>query len=302
MWLAWCLAEQALPKYSSKFSRKDFTRPQLFACLVVKEHLRRSYRGAEILLRDCQHGCRAIGMSKVPDHNTLHRAAGLLLGQGKTNRLLDVMGQWAAIHRMLGLSCRPLALDSSMYESHHVSRYYERRQRSSPRPSGQKQTVGRLPKLAVAVDVRSHLVLAIWTGVGTGSDSPHFEVLLFGAWRRAPQRRFVVVADGGYDAEHNHQLARRDMGLRSILPASIGRVPSDEGRIRGYWRRRMRRLLRSKRSRRRCGYTQRWQAETVNSMMKRNLGSALRGKSSATRQQDLRLKVLVHNLMIFRCT
>ena len=34
------------------FLRKDFTLPQLFACLVVKDHLKRSYRGVEALLRD----------------------------------------------------------------------------------------------------------------------------------------------------------------------------------------------------------------------------------------------------------
>ena len=51
MWMAFCLAREALPKYSSKFSRHDFTLPQLFACLVVKEHQRLSYRDAEALLR-----------------------------------------------------------------------------------------------------------------------------------------------------------------------------------------------------------------------------------------------------------
>ena len=34
---AYHLASQALPQYSSKFSRKDFTLPQLFACLAAKE-------------------------------------------------------------------------------------------------------------------------------------------------------------------------------------------------------------------------------------------------------------------------
>jgi hypothetical protein len=35
-------------------------------------------------------------------------------------------------------------------------------------------------------------------------------------------------------------------------------------------------------------------------MLKRNLGSALRGKSSQSRERDLRLKVHTHNLMILR--
>ena len=105
-------------------------------------------------------------------------------------------------------------------------------------------------------------------------------------------------------ARHHIELsmddARRDMGLRSIIPATIGRTPGSADRIRMPWRRRMHNLLASKRSRRRCGYSQRWQVETVNSMMKRNLGSALRGKTSQSRERDLRLKVLTHNLMILR--
>ena len=71
---AFALALQTLPRYASKFSRHDFTLAQLFACLVVKEHQRKSYREAEMLLRDAPHWCREIGMSKVPDHNTLCRA------------------------------------------------------------------------------------------------------------------------------------------------------------------------------------------------------------------------------------
>src|SRR5271155_4145024 len=84
------LARQCLPSYASEFSRHDFTLPQLFACLVVKEMLGRSYRGAEGLLRDSEHWCRAIGMSRVPDHNTLWRAARGLLGRGKVDRLVGV--------------------------------------------------------------------------------------------------------------------------------------------------------------------------------------------------------------------
>src|SRR4051812_24148820 len=38
--------------YSSPWSRDDFTLPQLFACLVVREQLCLSYRKAEMLLRD----------------------------------------------------------------------------------------------------------------------------------------------------------------------------------------------------------------------------------------------------------
>ena len=90
MRVALFLASRPLPKYSSKFSRKDFTLPQLFACLVVREHQKQTYRGVEALLRDSEHWCRDIGMKKkVPDHNTLWRALGTL-NLDRRGKLLDV--------------------------------------------------------------------------------------------------------------------------------------------------------------------------------------------------------------------
>ena len=60
----------------------------------------------------------------------------------------------------------------------------------------------------------------------------------------------------------------------------------------------MARLLKSKASRRSCKYTHRAQAETVNSMMKRNLGSALSGRTAWSRKRDMALKALTHDLMV----
>jgi hypothetical protein len=132
-----------------------------------------------------------------------------------------------------------------------------------------------------------------------GSDHPHFERLLQDAWSRVPHHRFKAVGDAGYDSEANHQIARQDMGLQSIIPPEIGRRTKSGAPPSGRWRRLMKRMLATKDSRKRCGYTQRWQVETVNSMMKRNQGSALAGKSAHSRKRDLALKVLTHNAMLF---
>src|SRR3954463_11227466 len=112
MRVAHLLASQSLPKHTCKSSRKDFTLPQLFACLTVKEMLKRSYRGAEALLRDCEHWCKDIGLRRVPDHNTLQRAATFLLKACRVSKLLDRVAEWAAVGRILGLSRKPLAVDS----------------------------------------------------------------------------------------------------------------------------------------------------------------------------------------------
>ena len=306
---AWHLASQSLPEYSSKFSRKDFTLPQLFACLVVKEQMKRSYRGAEALLRDCDNWLRDVGLRRAPDHNTLCRAAAFLLTKLRVGKLLDKLVQWAAVAGILRLSSDPLAIDSTTYESRHVSRHYERRCRQTRkrmrakdaekgRKSSRSDTVKALPKLAVGVATACHLILSAWTGTGAGADHPHFEPVLYDAWRRVPNKSFTVVLDAGYDGEEYHRIARRDMGLRSIIPPEIGRPRKGGGPPGGRWRRHMKRLLRTKRSRRRCKYNRRYQVETVNSMKKRNLGSALAGKTAASRERDMLLKVLTHDLMV----
>lgn len=72
--LAWRVGQSCLPRYASKFSRKDFTLPQLFACLVLRQFYNLSYRKTEALLRDSPSWRRAIGLRRTPDHNTLSDA------------------------------------------------------------------------------------------------------------------------------------------------------------------------------------------------------------------------------------
>lgn len=47
-----------------------------------------------------------------------------------------------------------------------------------------------------------------------------------------------------------------------------------------------------------AGYGQRWQVETVMSMLKRRQGSAVAGRSYWSRCRDLMLMVVAHNVMI----
>jgi hypothetical protein len=104
----------------------------------------------------------------------------------------------------------------------------------------------------------------------------------------------IAVADAGFDSEANHRMARRDLRVRSIIPPNAGR-PTDKPAPT-----RLRRLmpLRFQRKADKKYYGQRWQVETVNSMIKRNLGSALRARNAKRRSMELLLPVITHNLMI----
>jgi hypothetical protein len=292
---AFCLARGVLPKYFSKFSRHDFTLPQLFACLVVKEHQRKTYRDVEALLRDAPHWCRDIGMKKVPDHNTLCRAFHALNLQRRWGKLLDRLAQWLGIARQLGMI---VALDSSLYEPRYRSRHYEGRCRhyASQKHSAntrRSRTARQCPKLSIGVCTRSHLILSTLVRTGMGSDNPDFAPLLLDACKRNPRVR-TVLADAGYDSELNHRIAREDLRVRSLIKTGIGK-PSNRP-PRGYYRCIMSKKLRG--SQRGKSYGQRAQAETVNSMLKRNMGDALRARSPKARRNEQLLRVLAHNIAL----
>jgi hypothetical protein len=303
------LATHCLPKYSDKFSRHDFTLPQLFACLVIREHQKKSFRGVEALLRDCPDWLSDIGMDHAPDHNTIWRAFDHLVKRSTVNSMLDLQTQWAEQQKLIKGRIKPVALDSSMFESRHVSRHFEKRRRQSERDARKKRgkkggkaagdrrrsrVVRGLPKLSLAVASSCHLILAARATTGGGGDQPFFEPLLLDAWRRANVK--TAVADAGYDSEDNHCIARQDMGVRSIIPPNSGRptekLPTARHRRNMYHR--------FKRKADKKIYGQRWQAETVNSMIKRNLGSALRARTPGRRSRELLLRVITHNIMILQ--
>jgi hypothetical protein len=76
---ALAVAREALPAYSSKYSRQDYTQHQLFALLALREFLKVDYRGLEQQLKEWSDLREALGLAKVPDHSTLHKAAQRLL-------------------------------------------------------------------------------------------------------------------------------------------------------------------------------------------------------------------------------
>ncbi len=130
--LAYALGVEVLPKYFSPFSRHAFTKPQLFACLVLREHQKKSFRGIEALLVDSPQWLADIGLAKAPDHNTLSRAFNEFVEPDLASSMLDLMAKLARSRKLLrGDGLKPLTLDSSMFESRHISRHFEQRQRGT---------------------------------------------------------------------------------------------------------------------------------------------------------------------------
>lgn len=105
----------------------------------------------------------------------------------------------------------------------------------------------------------------------------------------------AVVGDAGYESEKAHVLCREELGVTSVFPTTVrGRRRKDgrPRRLKSRWRRKLARCFP------RRLYRKRAQIEAVFSMMKRNLGSALRARKPFAVNREALLKIITHNLMI----
>ena len=277
---------QALPAHRHKFSPKKFTQPQLMACLVLKEFSRLDYRGLAAHLADHPDLAHLIHLKAVPHYTTFQKAAARLLKASPARAAFDAVLERALRQKLRKRRVPLAAIDGTGMESRHVSRYYVKR-RSNTGTGTQVTTYSRYPKVVLVTDCRTHLVLAAAPGRGPASDLVLFKSALKEAMGRA--RIGTLLADADFDGEWVHEYVR-SYGIRTLIPPERGR-PSEKPPA-GRWRRRMKERFDRRR------YGQRWQTETVNSMIKRRLGSALRARSYWSQCREIILRVITHNVMI----
>lgn len=286
--VAYYLAQQSLPVYTHQFSPKVYTQHQLFAILVLKSFFTTDYRGITELLEDNDILQDILELPRVPHFTTLQKAAKHLLSSKSSQKILQELIIISQKLEIIPESSKLSAMDSTGMESHHTSRYFiTRRQRSDQKDSFQTTTYKRFPKLAILCDCLSHLVFGLIPSRGPSTDVSHFKKLL--SIGEKLLHSIKVLADAGYDSESNHVFAREVIGSESIMPARSGR-PTNKPPS-GKYRAMMKQELPSI-------YGQRWQVETVNSVIKRNLGSELSAKSYWSQCREMSLKVLTHNIMI----
>ena len=278
--------KRTLPKYSSPYSRHDFTQPQLFAILILKYFLKTDFRGIEVLLTEWPELRRVLGLKKVPDYSTLWYAHQRLLKDTRFERLLTTVFEQARQAQLLGEK-PTVAIDATGLESRHVSAHYVHRK------GYRRFKRKKWPKLTVVAHTATHLIAGVVVGQGPSPDSPQFpDAIRQAATHLHPDR---VLGDKGYDGEHNHRLCREELGIRSTI------IPINKrNRGRKWPKTKYRRQMRRRFFKRKYG--QRWQVESVFSRHKRRLGSALTTRSETTRRNEILFRVLTHNLMILRRT
>jgi hypothetical protein len=181
------------------------------------------------------------------------------------------------------------AIDATGYETRHVSRYFAWR-------SGRRRQRA-WPKLTAVIETRSHLFLSARVGRGPSQDSPQFKPAARAATGHGPID--TLLADGAFDAEHNHAYAREELGIRSTVIPLNRRNSGRKWPKTRYRRQMVKRFRRRPRgSRHRRVHGQRWQVESGFSRNKRLLGSALRARRWPNQKREVLMRVLTHNLML----
>ena len=128
--------------------------------------------------------------------------------------------------------------------------------------------------------------------IGPSPDVSQFCETLGPATERVKIKK--VLADAGYDSQKNHEYARDVKGIESIIPPNHGRPRKYGLPFSGKYRELMRNDLDKE------IYGQRWQVETVFSMIKRNFGTAVRARRYWSQCRELMLLALTHNLAIIQ--
>ena len=141
--------------------------------------------------------------------------------------------------------------------------------------------------MALNCDCESHIITGLLTSKGPSPDVTHFKKLLSQSHNNLPIN--TITADAGYDSEANHVFAR-DLHIHSVINPKIGR-PTDKLPSGKYRREMVEHFDKNT-------YGQRWQSETVMSMLKRNLSESILSKKYWSQCREMTLKVLTHNISI----
>lgn len=287
--VAYLTAQHALPPYRHLKSPKKFTQHQLAAILILREFFKTDYRGIEAIIRDSRDLRTILELrDETPHFSTIQKAAHRIKKHeldALMRGFLDCAVRMKILKKNIALS----AIDGTGFETRHISSYFVRRRAKGEPNIYQTTMYTRYPKAGIITDCRTHCVLAVVPERGAGPDVKHFKRAVHEAEKNSHLR--ILVADAGYDGEASHVFARQK-GIRTIIPARIGRPSTTLPK--GKWRKIMATRFNKKL------YGQRWQVETVNSMVKRVLGSALRARSYWSQCRELMVRFLTHNVMILR--
>ena len=252
------MAQRAVARYSSKFSKRRYTLHQHIVLLCLKVRKNTTYRTLldELIEKPCIR--RAIDLDELPSPSTLCKAF---------NRL--DMAVWRVLLNLsvaLLLTNGVVGIDASGFDRSHASKHYTKRT---------KLTIQQL-KVTLLVDTRANAIIVLHVTTTRKHDSQIAPSLI----KRNADEVAALLGDKGYDDQKIRALAREE----DVRPLIKHREFSS---LHKAWNARLETDL----------YGQRSQNETVNSRLKRKYGTFVRSRHWWKQFRELVIGCLAHNIV-----
>ena len=278
------VSRAVLPRYRSRFSKHQFTQPQLLAILCLMRYEDWTFREAEVRLGEHRELRQSLGLTSVPDFTTLYRFL-----QRLDDQIIDrAVGE--TVRRLRGSLRRGrkrarVAVDATGLAQGAVSTFFVRRMHHH----GQKPLPWRhWLKWVVVADLDQKFLLSQMARRGPWNDCANLPAVVETASQET--RIGLVLADAEFDSERNHTYIRKKLGAQSVIPAKRGKKT---WRVRGV-RAEMRRAFPSRL------YRHRSLIESVFSAVKRKLSARAPGRSLHMQMRQALLLGLSFNLYRLR--
>ena len=251
------------PRYRSRFSKHQFTQPQLLAILCLMRYEDWTFREAEVRLAEQRELRQVLGLTRVPDFTTLYRFW-QRLGDGTIDRAVGETVRRLRGARRKGRRRARVGVDATGWAPGAVSTFLVRRLHHQ----GQKPLPWRhWLKWVVVADLDQQFLLSQSARRGPWNDCANWPTMVEAASRRT--RIGLLLAEAEFDSERNPIYIRRQRGARSVIPAKRGKKT---GRIHGV-RAERRRAFPQRLYRRRA------RIESVFSSVKRQLSARTAGRT-----------------------
>lgn len=265
------MAQSTLPSYTHPKSPHRFTFPQLAACVLMTFYLNLSYRDMEEWLLATDQVRQTLGLKEVPDHSTLSRAA-------KRLNVVDLTRMRDRLLREAGVEETAMIADSTGFTPCQASSYYQNR---TGKP------IQEFVKGLYVLGLQTRFIVGWGSTKQRGIDSPYLAGLRRQAAHYARQTHgqpaWVLLADAGFDGPHARPgdlIPAIRKGNGPMSPARRARAELvDAARLDGF-------------------LGQRWQVETLMSVIKRKFGDTIRARLPRLQHREPYLKALVYNIHV----
>jgi hypothetical protein len=179
-----------LPRYSSKYSRKDYTQHQLLTILLFKEYRKQDYRTIIWDLEEMDRIRETLGLSTLPHFTTLQKFLGRIKPIYFDILLKSTLKIFYSPDDIIPIT----AIDSSGFTSGYCSHYYSER-------TGKIRK--HFLKTSIVVDIDQQVITGFTISKSRVHDSRHAFLLLKKCHKFHKSECYVM--DRGYDSEKMHR-------------------------------------------------------------------------------------------------